>query len=163
MQIKNNSIIDTIIEYANVKFGVELSQEAVSAELKDLGLTKTLALIDAIKTDNSDTFLDYIDISVEESGYGSAGTIAGQSAATTDQANTIANQQNRQAKLASAPRTPSNTRTVAGGAKKATGTRAATDPDDQAQANNAAGVQQNADEINRLRSLVQQMTKGREQ
>jgi hypothetical protein len=160
MKIKNNSIIDTIIEYANMKFGVELSQEAVSAELKELGLTKTLALIDAIKTDNSEAFLDYVDISVEESGYGTSGTIAGQSAATADQMATVANQQNRQAKLASAPRTASNQRTVAGGAKKATGTRAAVDPDDQQRANNAAGVQQNTDEISRLRSLVQQMTKG---
>lgn len=160
MKIKNNSIIDTIIEYANVKFGVELSQEAVGAQLKELNLTKTLALVDAIKTDNADVFNDYIDISVEESGYGTAGTIAGQSGATTDQMATIANQQNRQAKLASAPRTASNTRIVAGGAKKATAARTAADPDDQQRANNAAGVQQNADEISRLRSLVQQMTKG---
>lgn len=161
MKIKNNSIIDTIIEYANVKFGVDLSPEAVSAELKDLGLTKTLALIDAIKTDNSDVFLDYIDINVNEDGYGTAGTIAGQSGATTDQANTIVNQQNRQAKLASAPRTASNARTVAGGAKKATGARAAVDPDDQQRQANAAGVEQNASEIDRLRSLVQQITQGR--
>jgi hypothetical protein len=159
MKIKNNSIIDTIIEYANVKFGVELSQEAVGAQLKELNLTKTLALVDAIKTDNADVFNDYIDISVEEA-YGTAGTIAGQSGATADQMATIANQQNRQAKLASAPRTASNARIVAGGAKKATAARTAADPDDQQRANNAAGVQQNADEISRLRSLVQQMTKG---
>jgi len=159
MKIKNNSIIDTIIEYANVKFGVELSQEAVGAQLKELNLTKTLALVDAIKTDNADVFNDYIDISVEEA-YGTSGTIAVQSAATADQMATVANQQNRLAKLASAPRTASNQRTVAGGAKKATGTRAAVNPDDQQRANNAAGVQQNTDEISRLRSLVQQMTKG---
>lgn len=159
MKIKNNSIIDTIIEYANVKFGVELSQEAVGAQLKELNLTKTLALVDAIKTDNADVFNDYIDISVEEA-YGTAGTIAGQSSATADQMATVANQQNRQAKLASAPRTASNARIVAGGAKKATAARTVADPDDQQRANNAAGVQQNADEISRLRSLVQQMTKG---
>jgi len=160
MEIKNNSIIDTIIEYANMKFGVELSQEAVSEQLKGLSLTTTLALIDAVKTGNNDRFLDFVDVNVEESGYGSASTLAGQSAATVDQQTTIVNQQNRQAKIQAAPRSASNQRTVAGGTKRPTGTRAPVDPNDQAQASNASGVEQNSTEINRLRSLVQQMTKG---
>ena len=34
MKIKNNSIIDTVTDYANVKFGMEVKQEDILFNLK---------------------------------------------------------------------------------------------------------------------------------
>ena len=49
MDVKGNSIIDTVIEYANVKFGVELNMEEVGKQLKNMSYRDTLNLVDAIK------------------------------------------------------------------------------------------------------------------
>jgi hypothetical protein len=93
MDIKDDSIVDSVIEYANMKFGVELSADNVSKQLKQFSLGKTLDIIDAIKHNDDELFLDYIDISVEEA-YGTAGT-ATASAATTRKQNTLANQRRK--------------------------------------------------------------------
>ena len=36
MEIQGNSIIDTVIEYANVKFGVEMTAEQASKQLQNM-------------------------------------------------------------------------------------------------------------------------------
>ena len=48
MKIKNNSIIDTATDYANVKFGMEVKQEDILHNLKMLPHRDTLKLVDAI-------------------------------------------------------------------------------------------------------------------
>jgi len=63
MDVKGNSIIDTVIEYANVKFGVELTAEEVSTQLKNMNYRDTLNLVDAIKSEDDDKFSDNIDMS----------------------------------------------------------------------------------------------------
>ena len=63
MDVKGNSIIDTVIEYANVKFGVELNVEEVGKQLKDMSYRDTLNLVDAIKSENDEMFTNNIDMS----------------------------------------------------------------------------------------------------
>jgi hypothetical protein len=63
MDVKGNSIIDTVIEYASVKFGVELTAEEVSKQLKNMNYRDTLNLVDAIKSEDDDKFSDNIDMS----------------------------------------------------------------------------------------------------
>ena len=69
MDILNNSIVDTVIEYANVKFGVELDKDALASNLKELGYSEILGLVDAIKDEDNDKFADYIDLSAVNEGY----------------------------------------------------------------------------------------------
>lgn len=69
MDILNNSIVDTVIEYANVKFGVELDKDALASNLKELGYSEILGLVDAIKDEDDDKFTDYIDLSAVNEGY----------------------------------------------------------------------------------------------
>ena len=38
MEIVNNSTIDSVIDYANVKFGLELKKEDIAEQLKGLSL-----------------------------------------------------------------------------------------------------------------------------
>ena len=64
MDVKGNSIIDTVIEYANVKFGVELNMEEVGKQLKNMSYRDTLNLVDAIKSENDEMFSNNIDMSV---------------------------------------------------------------------------------------------------
>lgn len=63
MDVKGNSIIDTVIEYANIKFGVELNAEEVGQQLKNMNYRDTLNLVDAIKSEDDDKFSDNIDMS----------------------------------------------------------------------------------------------------
>ena len=69
MDILNNSIVDTVIEYANVKFGVELDKDALASNLKELNYSEVLGLVDAIKDEDDDKFTDYIDLSAVNEGY----------------------------------------------------------------------------------------------
>lgn len=69
MDILNNSIVDTVIEYANVKFGVELDKDALASNLKELSYSEVLGLVDAIKDEDDDKFADYIDLSAVNEGY----------------------------------------------------------------------------------------------
>ena len=69
MDILNNSIVDTVIEYANVKFGVELDKDALAISLKDLSYSEVLALVDAIKDEDNEVFQRYIDLSAVNEGY----------------------------------------------------------------------------------------------
>lgn len=63
MNIKDNSIVDTIIEYANVKFGLELTGDYVSSQLKNISFSETLKLVDAIKKEDDEAFSNIIDLS----------------------------------------------------------------------------------------------------
>ena len=69
MDILNNSIVDSVIEYANVKFGVELDKDAITANIKQLNYSEVLNLVDAIKQENDDTFIEYIDLNAVNEGY----------------------------------------------------------------------------------------------
>ena len=74
MKIKNNSIIDTASDYANVKFGMEVKQEDVSKQLKMLPHRDTLKLVDAIQNEDDETFGDIIDLSAAIEAYGTGQT-----------------------------------------------------------------------------------------
>ena len=69
MKLTNSSIVDTVVEYANVKFGVEVKSEQVLKQLKNISFSETLALVNAIKADDSDKFSDIIDLSSVSEGY----------------------------------------------------------------------------------------------
>lgn len=69
MDILNNSIVDTVIEYANVKFGVELEKDAVASNLKELSYSQTLSLVDAIKDEDNEKFTDFVDLSAVNEGW----------------------------------------------------------------------------------------------
>lgn len=69
MDIQNNSIIDTVIDYANVKFGVELPTNMASEQLKNLSFQQTLELVNVIKNEDDDGFSDLIDLSAVNEGY----------------------------------------------------------------------------------------------
>ena len=69
MNITNNSIVDTTIEYANVKFGVELDKDALATMLKQLSYSEVLALVDAIKDEDDDKFSELIDLSAVNEGF----------------------------------------------------------------------------------------------
>lgn len=171
MEIQGDSIVDSVVEYANVKFGVELSVENVSKQLKELSLGKTLAVVDSIKNEDNDEFLDYIDINTQEAldipseesysdgqdveeAYGTTGT-ATASAATVRKQTIQTNQANRQAKIAAAPAGSGSKRSTAGAMNKtATGARQLKDPDDEQRMANTTSSASNTDEINRLKDLV---------
>ena len=63
MEIVNNSTIDSVIDYANVKFGLELKKEDIAEQLKGLSFGDTLKLIDSIKKEDNDTFSSLVDMS----------------------------------------------------------------------------------------------------
>ena len=69
MKISNSSIIDTIIEYANVKFGVDLDSKDVSKQLTDLSFPQTLKIVNAVKDEDDKMFTDLIDISSVSEGW----------------------------------------------------------------------------------------------
>ena len=169
MDIQHGSLVDTVIEYASVKFGVELEVEQVSRHLRDMSITQTMELIDIIKREDDNEFSSIIDMSaVNESG----GTIAPSAAAirptntqmkkdavATRRANNTAIDQNRDSAVVQ--------RTVAGSNKTATGnnpkTPAPPAPDAQGQhrqsnsdaiANTSNQSAQNAAEIERLKQLA---------
>ena len=167
MDVINNSTIDTVIDFANVKFGMELTSEDIVEQLKALSFSQTLRLLSSMKNDEPEEFSEIIDLSaMNEAGYGGAGTAnpsratirAGSGDVENRRANNIAPDQNRDSRIAS--------RTVAGASKTATGqgaNRASPndDPDDvqrgqnaQQGAENANQAAYNAQEIERLKQLA---------
>jgi len=66
MEIKNNSIIHTVRDFALENFGVELTDEQISAELRELNFSGTLQLTNALKNDDKDLFSKYITLDLEE-------------------------------------------------------------------------------------------------
>jgi len=69
MELVNNSTIATVIDYANVKFGMELTKEQVADQLKKLSFSETLKLINSMKADDDDAFSDIIDLSAMNEGW----------------------------------------------------------------------------------------------
>tara|TARA_B110000037_G_scaffold67526_1_gene81954 strand:+ start:568 stop:1509 length:942 start_codon:yes stop_codon:yes gene_type:complete len=67
MEITNNSTIDSVMDFANVKFGMELTKDEVSTQLRELTFSETLKLLNSIKADDGDAFSEIINMSVEES------------------------------------------------------------------------------------------------
>ena len=75
MNPPGDSIVDTVIDYANVKFGVEMDMEQVSKQLKNMTPVKHCNLLMPLKNEDDDKFADYIDMSVtNETGYGTGNT-----------------------------------------------------------------------------------------
>lgn len=161
MKILNNSIVDTVIEYANVKFGVELEKDTVSAQLKELGFSQLMQLTSAIKDEDNDLFGDLIDMSVSEA-YGTA-TTSQPSRATVRSQGTLSATDNRRSTNAElkASRQPSTQRTVAGSNKTSTGTRSVSDPSDEQRNNNSIQSNNNSQEIDRLKDLVMKVARGK--
>jgi len=167
MEIVNNSTVDSVIDYANVKFGLELNKDDVVEQLKGLSFGDTLHLLDSIKAENNDKFSSIIDLSrVNEAGYGTINT-AKPSNATIRASNNGNDQRDFTNAQQDAKRDSSNPqRFVAGGNKQATGqgaNRASTnpDPDDVHRAQNSQTASQaanqanaNAQEIERLKQLA---------
>jgi hypothetical protein len=164
MKLQGDSIVDTVIEYANIKFGVELSVDQVSQQLKNMTFGQTLELVDAIKKENDEDFSSLIDMNVAvESGYGTASTYGGYDRASARQSDQEAkNAQRRDTNMAAKSVRPgSNTRVVAGANKAPTGVKTPVDPEDEQRAVNSATAQQadaqaaqNAQELERLRQLI---------
>lgn len=69
MDVINNSTIDTVIDFANVKFGMELTKDQVSEQLRNLSFSETLKLINSIKADDNDAFSSIIDLSAVSEGW----------------------------------------------------------------------------------------------
>jgi hypothetical protein len=66
MEIKNNSIIHTVRDYALAKFKVELSDEQISADLKGLNFSSTLQLTTALQNEDDELFSKYITLDLDE-------------------------------------------------------------------------------------------------
>lgn len=170
MEIQHGSIVDTVIEYASVKFGVELDVDYVSQQLKALPFSQQVKLTNAIKAEDDNTFSDMIDMSaVNESG----GTISPTAAAGTpsvaqQRRHDVQQQQDirRDTNLAlkSALRSNPGDRTVAGAQKQATGRTVPQGPDSATQAlagqadANSEQSAANSKEIERLRQLISKGT-----
>ena len=69
MDLINNSTIDTVIDFANVKFGMELTKDQVSEQLRNLSFSETLKLINSMKADDNDAFSSIIDLSAVSEGW----------------------------------------------------------------------------------------------
>ena len=69
MELINNSTIETVIDFANVKFGMELTKDQVSEQLRNLSFSETLKLINSIKADDNDAFSSIIDLSAVSEGW----------------------------------------------------------------------------------------------
>ena len=159
MEIQNNSLIDTIIDYANVKFGIEMPADQAKEQFLELSFDDTLKLIEIIRKEDDESFSNMIDLSIGESGYGVAGTLRGQSAATNRKQQTFYNQQQRREKRAAVKRDKDSRqggaeRGTAGANKSSTGTRSSKDPDDQQRNSNSSQAAANSAEINRLKQLL---------
>jgi hypothetical protein len=166
MNIKDNSIVGTIIDYANVKFGLEIKPEEVAVQLKDMSFSDTLRLVDAIKNEKDDVFTSIIDLSaLSESGAGygtSVGGPAGSSADIRDQNANARNDDRRNTNLAlKATRSSGPARTVAGANKQPTAApnRPQQDPEAAQVAQNANQSAANSQEIERLKQLINKGTR----
>ena len=166
MEIVNNSTVDSVIDYANVKFGLELKKDDIMEQLKGLSFGDTLNLLDSIKNEDNDKFSSIIDLSrVNEAGYGTIQTAKPSNATIRASNNGIDQRDFTNAQL-DAKRDSSNPqRYVAGSNKQPTGQGAvragSADPDDIERAENKyksdANQQQsniNAQEIERLKQLA---------
>ncbi len=69
MDLTNNSTIETVIEFANVKFGMEITKDQVSEQLRNLSFSQTLKLINSMKADDNDAFSEIIDLSAVSEGW----------------------------------------------------------------------------------------------
>lgn len=69
MELVNNSTIETVIDFANVKFGMELTKDQVAEQLRHLSFSQTLKLINSIKADDNDAFSEIIDLSAVSEGW----------------------------------------------------------------------------------------------
>ena len=69
MEVVNNSTIETVIDFANVKFGMELTKDQVSEQLRNLSFSQTLKLINSMKADDNDAFSEIIDLSAVSEGW----------------------------------------------------------------------------------------------
>ena len=69
MDVTNNSTIDSVIDFANAKFGMELSKDQISSQLRELSFAETLKLLNSIKQDDNDAFSQIIDLSAVSEGY----------------------------------------------------------------------------------------------
>jgi len=63
MEVTNNSTSESVLDYANVKFGMELEKDQILEQLKQLSFSQTLKLLDSIKKEDNDTFSEIIDLS----------------------------------------------------------------------------------------------------
>jgi hypothetical protein len=68
MDLTNNSTIETVIEFANVKFGMEIPRDGLVEQLKNLSFSETLKLINSMKADDNDAFAEIIDLSAFNEG-----------------------------------------------------------------------------------------------
>lgn len=168
MNIIDNSIIGTVMDYANVKFGVDLSKEQASEQIRGLSFSNMLALVNAIKDEDDDKFSELIDLSSVTEAYGTVGTQA-PSAATIRSSNVRQAQADRRdtnLSVKAAVRSNPGSSTVAGAANKvATGASAAptqADANADAAQDNSQEIDQNQQEIDRLRQLINK-TSGRTQ
>jgi hypothetical protein len=166
MNILNNSTIDTVIDFANVKFGMELTKEQVVSQLKGLSFSQTLKLLSTMKSDDGDGFSEIIDLSAVSEAYGttqtaqpSRATIRSQGSGVDQRRATISNQDaNRDSR--------GSQRYTAGSRKVPTGdpgprTSSKSDPDDDQRNQNAQGIANNsnqsaynAQEIERLKKAA---------
>jgi hypothetical protein len=164
MNILNNSTIDTVIDFANVKFGMELTKEQVVGQLKGLSFSQTLKLLSTMKNDDGDAFSEIIDLSSVSEGYGtvataqpSRATIRSQGSGVEQRRATISNQDaNRDAK--------GTQRYTAGSNKQPTGqagprASSKTDPDDDQRNQNAAGIAQNSNQSNYNAQEIERLKK----
>tara|TARA_B100001057_G_C22780524_1_gene923463 strand:- start:748 stop:1266 length:519 start_codon:yes stop_codon:yes gene_type:complete len=168
MKVKNNSIIDTVIDYANVKFGMEVKEPDISKQLKGLSYRDTLRLVDAIGKEDDETFGDIIDLSAMSEAYGSAMTSAPSRATNRASGQNYNNAMRRQDNMMGKQNRAGSgaERTVAGGNKQPTGgssnaVKRSPDPDDierqqnsQMSTQNNAMATQNANDIARLKQLA---------
>ncbi len=174
MKITNNSIIDTVIDYANVKFGMEAKQEDISKQLKLLSYRETLALVDAIKNEDDEGFSEIIDLSAVSEAYGTAAgapMVPKASSATIraqNQGMANANRRNDNIAMKQARAGTGSERKVGGNGtvptasvNKSNAVKRPQDADSAAQKANNDGIQnnnaiamQNAEEIERLKQLA---------
>jgi hypothetical protein len=66
MEIKNNSIIHTVRDYALEKFDVELSDDQISGDLRNLNFSSTLQLTTALQNEDDESFSKYITLDLDE-------------------------------------------------------------------------------------------------
>ena len=69
MDVTNHSTIDSVIDFANAKFGMELTKDQISSQLRELSFAETLKLLNSIKQDDNDAFSQIIDLSSVSEGY----------------------------------------------------------------------------------------------
>jgi hypothetical protein len=170
MNIINNSTIDTVIDFANVKFGMELTSEDIVSQLKALSFSETLKLLSSMKNDEPEAFSEIIDLSaMNEAGYGTQNTAtpsratirAGNSNVQNRRANNIAQDQNRDAGKGTGYSGVAGARNKTGTGQGANRQPANADPDDVQRAQNADASAENANqsaynaqEIERLKQLA---------